>query len=179
MRPSFGQFAVAGLLALSSACATTAREADPIELDTETVRPVDAPLELRRAALEDVLSKGPGRFFERVEVAPAFIGGKRFVGYTLKSFYGGMTPEPDGVQIGDVVTAINGQPISRPDEFMAVWQAAGKRDSLAITVMRGTDRLTITYRIVGSALPPVPADSGAPGTSGADSGDSAVEPESE
>ena len=138
---------------LSLACATTPREAEPIELETEMVRPASRLLAVPRRDLEDVLSKGPGRFFERVSVVPAFVGGRKFIGYTLEAFYDGVTLAPNGIQLGDVVTAINGLPISRPDEFMRLWETAGSSDQLTVEVLRGSERLSFSYAIVGATAP--------------------------
>ncbi len=142
------------------ACAPAVREAEPLDLDEpRDTREVEEPLTIRRSVLDDVLSKGPGRFFERVELEPYFEGKRNFVGFTLKTFYGGMTPTPGGVQVGDVVTAINGMPISRPEEFMRIWSAAGRRDELEVDVMRHGARRTFVYRVIGDPLPTPPETS--------------------
>lgn len=145
------------VLALAcGACSTPAvREAEPLLLEEEVTREADAELTIARSTLEDVVSKGPGRFFERVEVEPAFAAGgagrPRFLGYTIRTFYGGMTPASNGVQVGDVVTALNGLPVSRPDEFMKVWSSALRQDALEVDVLRDNHPLRFVYRIVADS----------------------------
>jgi len=145
---------ISALLCGSSlACNTpTVREAEPLLLEEEDFREPDSELTIARATLEDVISKGPGRFFERVEVEPAFASGgsgrPRFLGYTLRTFYGGMTPASNGVQVGDVVTALNGLAVSRPDEFMKVWKSALLQDALEVDVLRDGRPLRFVYLIV-------------------------------
>lgn len=147
---------LAVILTICGACSTPAvREAEPLLFEEEVTREPDSELTIARSTLEDVVSKGPGRFFERVEVEPAFAAGgtgrPRFLGYTIRTFYGGMTPASNGVQVGDVVTALNGLPVSRPDEFMKVWSSALRQDALEVDVLRDSRPVRFVYRIVDGA----------------------------
>ena len=102
---------------------------------------------IRRLALEDVLEKGPGRFFARMPVEPYRLG-RRLVGHRILALYGNVNPHPEGLQVGDVVMAVNNMPISRPEQFMRVWQAVSTVSAIEVKILRGEQPMRITYRIV-------------------------------
>lgn len=129
-------------------CTTTSpREAEPLRIERPAPAPKRGPLELKRSSLQDVIAKGPGRFFERMPVTPHLVG-RRFVGYRILELYGRAKGHPQGVHVGDVVTQINALPVSRPDEFMKVWADAAEQDTLVVDLIRGSQRHEIVYKIV-------------------------------
>jgi len=56
-----------------------------------------------------------------------------------------------GVQDGDVLSEINGYPLSSMEEVVKAYDALREESSLAVAVMRGDATLVLTYRIVDDA----------------------------
>ncbi|MFT5429514.1 MAG: type II secretory pathway component PulC [Myxococcota bacterium] len=135
------------VLGLTQCATTEPREAEPLQIERKPAKVDYGPLVLQRTGLQDVLSKGPGRFFERMPVTPHLVG-RRFVGYRVLELYGRAKSHPDGVFVGDIVTQVNTLPVSRPSEFMKVWNSAGERGTLVVDLIRGGERREITYRIM-------------------------------
>ncbi len=99
---------------------------------------------LARAELEAVLERGPQRFIASIRVRPHLEDG-RFRGFQLV----GMTPEAPFVNSphirpGDVVLAVNREPIERPEQFMRAWELLGRADALEVLVQR--DGRRVLYR---------------------------------
>ncbi len=145
-----GSFSVA-LALLLLACGPKAQDDEPDfeEFDAPTEAPA-GPLVIRRPALNQVLSRGPGAFFERMPVRPSYAGkhGKQFVGYELidVNAYG---PGPrNGVQSGDVVVSVNALPVARPEQFLKVWAALKDARELRVELLRRGDRKVIIYTII-------------------------------
>lgn len=123
------------------------REAEPVKIERpEPVQRLGPPT-LRRADLDDVLRKGPGRFFERMPVVPYKLK-NRFVGFQIVDLYGHAPPHPSGIHVGDVVTAVNGMDISRPTLFMRVWKRMYGAKRLDVDIVRRQERMRVTYRIL-------------------------------
>lgn len=135
------------IASFSICCSTTVREAEPLDIEEVAPKPRHGPLQIRRAALVDVLRKGPGRFFERMPVAPYRVG-RTLVGFQVVALYARANPHPDGVQVGDVVTSVNGQKVLRPEQFMDVWGSVAQADAISVDILRQSQRRTVVYRIV-------------------------------
>jgi type II secretory pathway component PulC len=137
------------LLALVMAsCATTSREAEPLNIQELTpAKSAPAPLVIQRVKLNQVLSRGPGRFFQRMPILPYKKAG-RFVGFQIVALYGQAAPHPNGLHVGDVVTAVIGKAVTTPDQFMKVWQTMRKAQTLSIELVRNDRPLRIDYPIV-------------------------------
>lgn len=142
-------FVAGGLLAavLVSACAGPAREAEPIRIEEVGPPPDPGPPRIQRAVLADVLSRGPGRFLERMPVVPER-SGKTFLGYKVLELYGRTPPHPRGLRPGDVVVTVNGIAVSRPEHLMRVWDGLKAADAIDVDVLRDGGRERITYLIV-------------------------------
>ncbi len=139
--------AVATALALPvTGCSGAAREAEPIVIEMPKHKPLPPPTILRRH-LHDVLRGGAGRFFARMPVRPHRVG-RRFIGFKLLDLYGHAPPHPDGLHVGDVVTAVNDMPIARPEQFMKVWETVGVARTIEVDVMRREQPMRVVYRIV-------------------------------
>lgn len=132
---------------LPLSCTTAPREAEPLSIERAPAPLPRPPPTIRRAALDDVISKGAGRFFARMPVEPYRMG-QRLVGFRIVQLYARSTPHPEGVHVGDVVTAVNGQPISRPEQFMKVWNAVREKTTIEVDVLRQQQPVRITYRII-------------------------------
>ena len=117
-----------------------------------------------RTALMRVLDAGPAAYLKRFEVTNA-MDGDRFVGWQLVQLIdkSGSLGQLDLVA-GDILIAINGSPLARPDHLMKVWESLKVADKLVCDLLRGNGRFQLTFTIeppVGRAPPdlvqPTPA----------------------
>jgi len=104
--------------------------------------------QLKQSVLEQVLDVGPQRFISSLRVDPAF-DGKRFVGYRLIGF----TPDSPvaagrSVVSGDIIVAVNGLSLERPDQFMKAWQSLRGKPHLDILIRRGNERILFRWVIL-------------------------------
>jgi S1-C subfamily serine protease len=95
-----------------------------------------------------VLSAGLGAFWGHVEVKPSLVGGT-FRGWRIVALHWENTPLAgvDVVQPGDVVTAVNGQPIERPEQAQACWQSLTVARELRVSYERGDEKRVLVYPI--------------------------------
>jgi type II secretory pathway component PulC len=102
---------------------------------------------LRRAEVDAVLDAGIPRFLSSVETAPAMAEG-RFLGFRVLSFFPGDARFASGpILRGDVVTAVNGLPIERPEHLFRVWQELRVASSLTVDVLRQGQTRRMTWVI--------------------------------
>ncbi len=103
---------------------------------------------ISRADLLPVLDQGLGRFLQNVETEPAFYKGA-FVGFRIVSLFPG---EPAFASLdlrpGDTVTRINGKPIERPEQAMAVWEELRTATALVVQYRRDGEPLSLQFAIV-------------------------------
>ncbi len=102
---------------------------------------------LTRAEVQQVLERGPQRFIAALRVAPVVDGG-RFLGFKLVS----IAPESPlaagaSVGVGDVVLAVNEQPLERPEQFMRAWDMVKGADALSVLLLRDGRRLQYRWKI--------------------------------
>lgn len=95
-----------------------------------------------------VLNAGPGRLFhDQIEIN-AKLDNERFVGWQLVQFLDPNSPLRDAdIQPGDVVLAVNGKPLSRPDQVWAVWESLRTANEVTAQVWRGNGQLTLAFAI--------------------------------
>jgi type II secretory pathway component PulC len=112
----------------------------------------DAPLPSRPGRLwrRDVvaaLSRGLGDFLSHLQVEPALAAG-RFQGWRVVGLRAG-DPLWQGTDLvpGDVVTAVNGRPIERPEQAFAAFQSLAVAKDLRVTYERNNVRREIVYPI--------------------------------
>ncbi len=108
------------------------------------------PLVVDRLILDAVLSDGPGRFLQRMPVQPTH-SSKGFVGYRILALYGQdaeTQAHPDGVHVGDVVTAVNGVSIRRPGDLMTIWNNLPEAKRVVVDVQRNSRAVRINIPIV-------------------------------
>jgi len=102
---------------------------------------------IERARLIAVLDSGPGAFLRQLEVTPR-MDGERFVGWQLVQVIDRTGPLVDvDVAPGDVLLAINGKPISRPDQLQSVWDSLRTANELDADLWRGKDKLRLSFTI--------------------------------
>ena len=93
------------------------------------------------------LGRGLGDLLGRVHLEPALVAGK-FHGWRIIELKAG-DPMWEGTDLapGDVVTAVNGRPIERPEQAFAAFQTLAVAKELRVTYERGTSRREIVYPI--------------------------------
>ena len=100
-----------------------------------------------RDRLVAVLDAGPAQFLRQLEVV-AKMNGDRFVGWELVQLVDRKSPLFDvDVAPGDVLLAVNGKPISRPDQLQTVWDSLRTANEVTAQVWRGNAQLTLAFAI--------------------------------
>ena len=102
---------------------------------------------IHRAALDEVLDAGLGRFLGRIEVSPV-MEGSTFVAYELTTLRDEALFEGVDLQPGDRLVSINGQTIERPDDAFAVWSGLRVASELAVVVSRAGETRELRFAIV-------------------------------
>jgi type II secretory pathway component PulC len=97
---------------------------------------------IRRSELLWVHRQGPQQFIQQVRVKPSFRRG-RFFGWRIVAYKG-----PGPVHSGDVIRRINGKPIERPEQFMAVWDNLLAQQELVVEMQRAGHAVTLRYPII-------------------------------
>jgi hypothetical protein len=138
--------------ALLAACASKVDVVEP------TAVPPEAPLideepeppepELTRLELDATLGAGPARFLERVRVRAHRPGG-RFVGWEIVGFRFPGDPIARAVAVGDIVRAVNGKPLERPEQFSAIWEGLRGASVITVELTRRGERLELAFPVVG------------------------------
>jgi S1-C subfamily serine protease len=106
-----------------------------------------------RAKLLAVLDGGPGAFLRQLEVAPR-MDGDRFVGWQLVQLLDRSGPLVDvDLQPGDVLLAINGKPLARPDQLQVIWDSLRTANEINAELWRGETRLSLKFEVVAGPLP--------------------------
>jgi hypothetical protein len=102
---------------------------------------------IERARLIAVLDSGPGAFLRQLEVT-ARMDGQRFVGWQLVQLIDRTGPLNDvDVVPGDVLLAVNGKPLSRPDQLQAVWDSLRTANTIDAELWRGNAKLTLSFAV--------------------------------
>lgn len=122
--------------------------------DTEPESNLDRPYErvstgvIARTELLPVLDEGLGRFLQNVQTEPSFHKGA-FVGFRIVSLFPG---EPAFASLdlrpGDTVTRINGKPIERPEQAIAVWEELRTASDLVVDYRRDGEAHALRFAIV-------------------------------
>jgi hypothetical protein len=141
---------------------TTTTPEDPPAPPVEAPRPVAPPGKglrtgtIERAKLIAILDGGPGMFLRQLEVT-ARLDGKRFVGWQLVQLLDRTGPLYDvDVVPGDVLLAVNGKPLARPDQLQTLWDSLRTANELRAKLWRGDQQLELAFQIEPKvdAVPP-------------------------
>jgi hypothetical protein len=118
-----------------------------------------------RTALLAVLDAGPGQFLRQLEVTGA-MDGELFVGWQLVQLLDKSSAlHRLDLVAGDILIALNGAPLSRPDQLMTVWDSLRSADRLTCDLLRGEARFQISFAIeppAGRVSPDLAAPTAAP-----------------
>jgi type II secretory pathway component PulC len=142
------------LAALAFGCGGTATQVEVVEtdisLEIESVKADEhtpaAPGTIKRAQLDELLAGGPAPILAMVVTEPYRERG-RFVGFRIISFTQG-EPTVVDLRAGDVILAVNGHRIERPEHYFEVYEALKTADQLSFDVMRDGVDQQLTYPIV-------------------------------
>ena len=109
---------------------------------------------LTRDELRPYLDAGPAAFLAWFETEAATTEG-RFTGWRLVKVLpaGGALAGLDLVP-GDVLVAVNGRALQRPDELAELWTTLYGAGAIVAELRRGAERFTLRYTISGAPLPP-------------------------
>lgn len=99
---------------------------------------------VQRATVQAVVKAGAQPFIASVRVAPV-MEGARFRGFRLVGIAPGSPLEgSENVRLGDVVVAVNGMAVERPDQFMKAWGSLAKAERIEVKLLR--DDQPLVYR---------------------------------
>lgn len=102
---------------------------------------------IERAKLNAVLDAGPGKFLRQLEITPR-MDGNRFVGWQLVEVLDRNGPLVDvDVLPGDVLLAVNGKPLARPDQLQAMWDSLRSANEVRAQLWRGNGKLELAFAI--------------------------------
>lgn len=102
---------------------------------------------IARERLVSVLDAGPPSFLRQVEVA-ARLDGKRFVGWELVRILDRAGPLAElDLAPGDVLLAVNGKPLSHPDQLHTLWDSLRTANQVTAQLWRGSAQLTLAFEI--------------------------------
>jgi hypothetical protein len=118
---------------------------------------------IARARLVAVLDAGPGMFLRQLEVSPR-MAGDRFVGWQLVQLLDRSGPLHDvDVVPGDVLLAVNGKPVARPEQLQALWDSLRTANEVTAQLRRGDRPLELRFTVEPPlATPPTPPPAGSP-----------------
>lgn len=107
-----------------------------------------APSRLTRAGLDEAVRAGMGAFLATVTVSPSFARG-RFVGWRIDGARDLARWNTAGMalQRGDVVTAVNGGSLERPDDALTVFHALRGAAELRVDVLRDGRPMTLRVAV--------------------------------
>jgi S1-C subfamily serine protease len=100
-----------------------------------------------RASLNAVLDSGIGALLSGIEVHPKLDLRDRFIGWEVVR----LSYKWADIRPGDVISDVNGRPISRPDELQALWDALRTADSIVVRGERSGSPFELHFDVVGDA----------------------------
>jgi S1-C subfamily serine protease len=102
---------------------------------------------IERAHLVAVLDAGPGSFLRQLEVTPRLTG-DRFVGWQLVQVIDRAGPLGDlDLAPGDVLLAVNGKPVSRPEQLQTLWDSLRTANAVTAQLWRGDQKLELRFAV--------------------------------
>ena len=109
---------------------------------------------IERGTLKRVLDAGPATFLQWFEIEPVTSGGV-FVGWRLVQVLpGGRSLTALDLLPGDVLVAVNGRKMVKPDDLGELWLELYAAPAITVELRRGAETVTIRFAISGAALTP-------------------------
>ncbi|MGC2762941.1 MAG: PDZ domain-containing protein, partial [Candidatus Binatus sp.] len=91
--------------------------------------------EVSRAEVAQTL-EDPAQFFSQMRALPHFVNGKTD-GFSISQVAPGSVFDQLGMQNGDLITSIDGKPVTNPMQAMGLMQAMKTQSALDLTINRG------------------------------------------
>jgi general secretion pathway protein C len=91
--------------------------------------------EVSRAQVQQTM-ENPAQFFSQMRALPHFVNGKTD-GFSISQVQPGSVFQQIGLQDGDLLTSIQGQPVTNPMQAMGLIQAVKTASAIDLTVNRG------------------------------------------
>ncbi|MFZ2059899.1 MAG: type II secretion system protein GspC [Candidatus Binatus sp.] len=91
--------------------------------------------EVSRAEVQQTM-ENPAQFFSQMRALPHFVNGKTD-GFSISQVAPGSVFQQLGLQDGDLLTSIDGQPVTNPMQAMSLIQAVKTASAIDLTVNRG------------------------------------------
>lgn len=99
---------------------------------------------LDRKGLLIVIEQGLGRVLARLKVSAAMRNG-RYEGFRVTAIDPSWASA--GIQVGDVLLRLNGQPIERPEQAQVAFESLRVASEVALELARNGEKLTLRYRV--------------------------------
>jgi hypothetical protein len=103
---------------------------------------------VRRDALLKLFERGPGWLLQQVTLEPVRQN-EQFAGYRIagatESARERMAPQ---LQVGDVVTRVNGVALERPDDYLAAWSKLPRTRQVSVAFRRDGDPKTARWVVI-------------------------------
>ncbi len=106
---------------------------DNVKLQLKKLGP--GKFEVSRAEVQQTM-ENPAQFFSQMRAMPHFVNGKTD-GFSISQVAPGSVFDQLGLQNGDMVTSIDGQPVTNPMQAMGLMQAMKTQSAIDLTVNRG------------------------------------------
>ena len=133
----------------------TTAESPIVASSAQAGPPVVGTGRLKRADVERVVDAGLGRFLGQVAIEPHLSAG-RFTGWSIVGLQPPELWRGVDLQLGDVVTCINGMPIERDVQAFDAFQAVRHAEQLEVSYLRQGQSRTLRYAIIGQPSPALP-----------------------
>jgi hypothetical protein len=109
-----------------------------------------------RAALDEVLDRGPGVFLGGFELAPHFRD-QRFAGWSIVRFLDSGTYFGNvDLQPGDVVMTVNGRTVARPRNLQELWLDLRLAEAIVVQAERDGQPFELRFDVIDAAGPSAP-----------------------
>lgn len=117
----------------------------PTELEQAITRVSDTQFTVQRAAMERALAQQES-IFRSARLIPdesnGSVNGMKIYGVRRSSVLGRL-----GINNGDVLGSVNGQPVTSADGLLEAYQALGRSGEFSINVVRRGTPMTLTYQV--------------------------------
>ncbi len=134
------------------ACSATKEPTTPsrIAFKESSAPPIEAQPKdsVSREAVDTAVAGGLGKFLTHVEVDPELDDKGKFVGWRIAALHGDMWKGVD-LQVGDVVTRVNGFPIERDYQADKAFRSLGVASEIRVSLIRNGEKRELRFSIVG------------------------------
>jgi type II secretory pathway component PulC len=107
-----------------------------------------AAMTVKREELKLLQQRGPAYLLAQVQTRPAKNAQGKFTGHAIQAF----TPEAKTrlsppLEVGDVITHLNGVRMKSPEDYMAAWQMLGNASEVRIDFLRADQPSTVIWTV--------------------------------